>query len=450
MDQNVFIYLIPLIEINMQKRCIKSIGLLFTILFFFFQSLYISNRADDFVFQQALVRYGSFGEWMKYFSGNWSGRIIPQGLLVLLLQLPDIVFQTINALMWGLLLAYIWKIYDYRNSFNTDVALPVSGLVILSIIPAAVLQGAVFWKCANVSYLWGTALSLVAVYPFVISLHGDKESKNDFVYALLASTYACSFEQIAVYMSTAMFIFLLSSTIKNGLLSKRNLFLTLYSVLLTVYFYQMPGNKVRYQVEVIERFQKYDMFSLSDKYLLGIKYAIGNVEAEVPLLLLCISALSCYATLEHRRNDLLFKALCIINVSFFILNYINQTGIMLAGGSSVLLRAFLFVDVDAAGFGINVVTAFFELINVGMITFLGMSLVFIIPGETDVVSFVSYFGGIATMAIMGFSPAIYASAERPRFIGYLFLICTLINMLSSLKKTITKSIMSYADMVNID
>lgn len=67
------------------------------------------------------------------------------------------------------------------------------------------------------------------------------------------------------------------------------------------------------------------------------------------------------------------------------------------------------VDIESAGFEINIIYFLFELINVGMIVLLGMNLSYINRSEFNSLLFSLFFGGFGSMAVMGFSPSIHMS-----------------------------------------
>lgn len=82
---------------------------------YFAMSWFIVSRNDDFVFKAGIERYGSFIGWVNFFSHNWGGRIIPQGILVLLLQTSEIWFHLLNASMWFILLLYICRVLTMKE-----------------------------------------------------------------------------------------------------------------------------------------------------------------------------------------------------------------------------------------------------------------------------------------------------------------------------------------------
>ena len=179
-----------------------------TWLAFFFVSLFVVNRNDDFVFEAGIERYGSLWGWIKFFSNNWGGRVIPQGILVILLQLPDAFFNIINASMWVVLVVYICRVFDPLGVWNREFEIFAVSFLIFTVIPYAVLNEAVFWRCAIVLYHWGTACALIVFYPFICVMNGKKYNKYDIIASFLACIYASSFEQIAVFMSAACIIYL--------------------------------------------------------------------------------------------------------------------------------------------------------------------------------------------------------------------------------------------------
>ena len=71
---------------------------------------------------------------------------------------------------------------------------------------------------------------------------------------------------------------------------------------------------------------------------------------------------------------------------------------------------------------------FFELVNVLMIVILGINIAFFIPMNGNYAPIMSYFLAFASMAAMGFSPTIEASGGRPRFLGFVLLVCAFVSV----------------------
>ena len=394
---------------------------------FYLLSTFIANYEDDLVFKAGIERYGSFAGWVDFFSHNWGGRVIPQGFLVILLQLPDIFFNAINSSAWVILLRYVCKVFDFSKTFDRKVEIILVLLLIFTIIPSAVLSTAVFWKCAAVLYLWGTACALIVLYPFVCAINNRSFRRTDIIFAILACVYNSSFEQGAVFMSGAIVVLLAYVSLKNKHADKTLVTLTFLSFALTIFFYMTPGNSARMEAEVLGQLPKFDMFSTTDKLLLGIKYTVENSETQVSVLFLILSLIVLASVYKTRQSDKLFKIAAWCVLIYFSLHWVSLLGTTLTGnGDRMLVKMFQCINVDTTSFTFSRKMAALECLHIGLITMLGVLSMFLVPKRVNMLIFISYFGGLATMAVMGFSPTIYASGLRPLFIGCLMLVCTVL------------------------
>jgi|GEM_PF-1012067 len=401
---------------------------------YFAMSWFIVSRDDDLVFKAGIERYGSFLGWVKFFSHNWGGRIIPQGILVLLLQVPEIWFHVINASMWLILLIYICRVFDFNRAWNRKAELLVLSFSIFAFIPANVLSGTAFWKCAAVLYLWGAAGTLATFYPFSCVMYGKRYSRFDIVFAFLACIYTSSFEQGAALMTAGAVVLLVYVSLKEKKIDIWLLLLTGTACVFTVLFYKLPGNAVRAKAEVLGQLPKFDMFSVPDRILLGIRYAVENSESQVTILYVMLAFLVFFSVFIFRKKDRFFKAAAWAVLAYFLFCWVIWEGRSIGGSDgNILEKIYLCVNVDTVSFSVSFKDAFLECFHIGMIALLGLMLMMAVPGNINPFIFVSFFGGLATMAVMGFSPTIYASAERPRFIGYFMLLCTVFGVLCDIK-----------------
>lgn len=130
--------------------------------------------------------------------------------------------------------------------------------------------------------------------------------------------------------------------------------------------------------------------------------------------------------MHHMENkNWLQRLLSWLPAVYFTCNFFHQMSRQMQDAATFMSPWFSLVEINTIDFGVSMQTLFAEIINVGMLVLLGMDLAWI-SDVFDVLGFCLYFGGFATMWLMGFSPTIYASAERPRFIGYYCLLCCLL------------------------
>lgn len=408
---------------NSKKNSIILFGMMYVLLVIF--DFCLIDKMDDSNFRDGIANFGNIFAWMKFWAENWSGRVIPQGILVLLMQIPDFGFHLCNAGMWMILLFYTWKILDCRGTVDWKIAMPLLFFGVFALIPVKVLDDSVFWKSANVTYLWGMATLMVAIYPHVALLRGEKYQRRDYVIAVLACLYASGAEQCGALMSGIMICAVLTRLFREHHVGMDILVLTLFSLVLTAFFFLLPGNSVRVRAEILGNFRNFDMFSTLDRVLLGITYTIGRAEREIPELLALLAVFNLAMILKLKRKDKLQELLSWSTAIYFVCNFFDEMSRQMQEGTTYLSSCFSLVEINTIDFGISRPILLAEIINVGMVVLLGMNIAWITE-QFNILSFSFYFGGLATMWLMGFSPTIYASAERPRFIGYYCLLCCLI------------------------
>ena len=396
------------------------------------------SRDDDLVFQNGIKRYGSFLGWVDWFSHNWGGRIIPQGILVLLLQLPPVIFHFFDALAWVVLLVYIKKVFDPDDHFCKGFVYILTAVLIFVLIPDGILNGAVFWKCANVLYLWGSAALLVGIYPVVQFMHDRSITIGNYIFSVIGIVYASSFEQAGVLMCGVLFVFVFFILCNQRRISWQIVALFVLAAVCTFFFCRLPGNAARSHAEVLGQMQNYDMYSVQDKVLWGIWYVITNTEKEVMYLILLLAGTVTFILHKTRKSSDPVLIGAYFMLAYFLLCTLNRIGVTDAGTPYFINDLFSFVKVDSGEFGFSISLAVRSVIHFMAYVYLGICIMLVNPDRFEPIGFTFYFGALAAMLIMGFSPTIYVSGARPRFLGYLFIICVEIRMLSCLAESMGK------------
>lgn len=387
--------------------------------------LCLVSRGDDIYLESGIADCGSLWAWVKFWGTSWSGRVLPQGILVGLMQFPPIVFHLVNAGVWLLLLWGTLRCLDRESVLQKGWGMVLLLGSIFVLIPASVLDDSVYWKCANVSYLWGTAAMMAAILPFVRRMEGRACSGAAKAGAVAACIYAAGFEQSGALMSGLMLCFLIGLCVKERRCDVYSLLLTVLSCTVTALFFFLPGNAVRAGAETIVWFPNYDMYSLPEQLLMGIQYAMANLMQEVPELLLIIALLNLRYVMRAEGQGRLRRGIVFATVVYWGCSCFNTLSGRMQEGDTYLSGIFSLVDVNTVNFGLSRTAVCGELLAVCMLVLLGMSTA-LLGGAFDLLSWGLFFGGLVSMVIMGFSPTIYASAERPRFIGYFCLICCML------------------------
>ena len=400
-------------------------------------SSYIHERSDDLVFRDSYSQYDNLAQWLQWFSSNWGGRVIPQGILVVLLQMPPIVFGLLNAAAGTLLAFYSKRFIDGKHTVS-DAAYCFSFMIgLLFAIPAKILHGTVFWKCANVLYLWGFSALFIALYPFACLLRGEKTGIPGFAAALFAAAYAASFEQAGICMVGMMtvlsgYCFIFRHKEGNGQGTEKAdrrsgcvqvIILLIAAAALTAVFCLLPGNKVRLEEETVRWYPQFAMLTIPEKVLLGLAYAADGLEgyAMVPLV-----AVAWMAMMKHMKKGgpVTGKVISAAVFAYFALMAIDRISEL--NGSEGWLSGFFTVSKpDMEEFALEGAAIMRNLLHYAAYLGLGYLVTSAPEKRTDPIAFVLYFGGLGSLVLMGFSPTISSSIERPLFFGCFMMIMVL-------------------------
>ena len=423
-----------------KKRAIILYAIMY--LAFFLLSCYIHSRADDFVFAAGPERYGGLIGWAAFFTQNWSGRIIPQGLLVLILQMPEIFFHLVDALAWVILLIYIKRIFDAEGVLPSAFVYVAVSVMIFGLIPAGVLHGSIFWKCANVLYLWGSAAILIGICPLVALYHGRDNTRSDYILSAIATVYVSSFEQGGALLCGLSLLLLVFAAFDGRRVSWQIVALFVLAMACTFYFSTLPGNAARYRIEVLGHMPMYDMLTTVDKAIMGVWYAITGIERDVVFLPLLLAGTVTFVLKKTRKSKgqrgLLAGAY--VMLGYFLLCALDHIGRTSAESAGFVSTLFELVQVDATLFSVPLSLAVKSILHFLAYVYLGCCVMLVDPQRFRTVDFAFYIGALGSMWIMGFSPTVYASGARPRFIGYLFLICVEISLVSLAVSGVAKDI----------
>ena len=398
-----------------------------------FLNLGLHSRNDDFYFALALERYGSLFGWAQVYGTTWSGRIIPHGLLVLLLQLPNTVFILINSIVIVAIFHLFVQLFAPRNiRFKTlaGVVMMLS-LLLLKFWNEWEITNVIHWKCSAVLYVWCIAGFFLAIRPLVLTADGKKVTRQEWVLAYAGGIYTSGFEQMAAFMLVFMLVF----TIWNWYIEKKHsidcLALSVFISVLSLLFASFPGNATRFVAETIKWKQNYGMFSLPDRILLGICLCVSFLRDHAAPLMCLASIFLVILIYKRKPKNLVLRLLALEPAAYYFLALVNK----MAGSKTVsavlgydisFLKPFLkkciyVLNVDSIYFHypLSILTtscAVFSLITFGCLLYLASG-----EKEYDLIKPLFFFGGCGTILLMGLSPTFRASGIRTCFICECFL-----------------------------
>lgn len=394
--------------------------------YLFYINISVESIRDDLIFKEGPTVYGSILEWLKFYINNWSGRIVPHTLLVVVLNMPPFIWGIINWIMMFTLVYIaiefvIWE-YKIKNKDEMFFAFLVATMIL---IPSSITQGAILWKCASVLYLWGMVGALFALIQFLPKASRASKERfkgvNKFL-AVLGAIYASYFEQTFTVMVTFAGIMLVYELMITKKVAKFNVALLGIMIVNGIISLAMPGNNLRSQSEVIAQMPYYDMFSISDKVMWGISFAGEKINSWFGMSLTLISVVVVLLlVIQKKSKRLIYQgAFCIV---FSIKAFAQRESVG-------------WIAVDGQTFhlgGFNIVSTFFGISSFILLVILIWGYV---SEEKDHISALFLLAAFFELVCMAFTPTIYASDDRVGYVSGILLIIVLFRLLLRLYKSL--------------
>ena len=374
------------------------------------------SAGDDVVYFQTLMDGRSIWEILAHRYATWSSRMAIEFVLIPLVQVPwlwkildIIVFTLIPVLLYRLLFLNPEKyLYMECNINKTAGKWLVCAFMLLYPFSDMVSAG---WIATTVNYLW-PLLGLL-----YIALLLQKLAQNKFLhwYEGAAGVICCIFcssqEQVAAILLVMLFLALL------------------FMILCC------PGNSIRSMQEVEGRMPEFAYFSVWEKIYMGAANIERIFVAQVNSIFLIVSAV--LAVLVGLKTKNLIKTLLSSVPVFCILGYA-----LIRTGHPWYEKIFI-IPKQTAEWNFKDPANWFPVIFL-IVTVAGMSYaLFCLMREKLETYFytIAILGvGLASGIVMGFSPTIYASADRPYIYLYFILMAVCLFCIRQMRGQIRKEV----------
>lgn len=398
-------------------------------------NLSLTDRMDDFSFNSIYLEKGNIIDFLKYYAHIWSGRLIPHGIMVLLFQLPEFVFQFLNA---AFITALLWISVYFCNdgkkpvSSRERILFLLFSISVFAVLPSEMLSSTVFWKSANVLYVWGLVASMVAILPFYYAYRERRTGIGLKLLSLCGAVYASNFEQTApVVIAFAVILTGLTYWDKKKVPWFHYLLLVVSGVGMFISL-KMPGNAVRFDAEIIAWMPYYDTFSFLDKIYFSMGYALQFMYQHFWLILWGIGVGTSFLVFRSRQN-LIIRLTSLVPAGYFTLLAFSTLASTILGENAVVfsdVKHFLF---NFASFntervflsGSQMTSLLFGILSFVILTVL---IYLHLSKEKNTLSALFFLASLFDLFILGFSPTIYASGIRVGFITGFFLLMVLFRL----------------------
>lgn len=412
----------------MKKQLRYLFGFLLIIAFlfglFYLRNAYFTSDGDDEVYRTSIETWGSWGKWAHaYYHGN-SGRVLIHALLILFTNLPVIVWKLCSAgmiaLSCGMLYRYATVKVGKRRLIEGILA--CVPLCLFCAIPGSVRGSSIRWAAGSVNYLYPVCAMLVCLFPFWKLMMGEKIGIKLKIAALLCVCLCGNMEQSSAVLS-AMGLLCLGYYLwgKGKDFCKEHqkdiIFLAVIWLINTAVMligYLAPGNSSRYTEELL-RFAGYNMYTLPEKFILGIQLLLMSFSSVQGLALLVIPSLLILAQNIRKRS---FRKMlpALINLGLIGVQNILVRKVF----NMEFLHPFQWQYTLWLGF------------SVALLFYNGYVILSCTEDKTERFWLLfTYYGMLAAGVVVCFSPTLYVSGGRTVYICYIMLIMIIMMMLRS-------------------
>lgn len=422
------------------------------------------SDGDDAYFYQYTHSMG-FLEYLSWRYETWVGRMAGEALVYVAFRMGLPFWRVVNAMMLVLLpigviyLAYRaarvpegtltgWK---YRQSVCGGKRLDELGLMVAVaavagyfMMSANTLGYAAVWVNGSIFYTWTFTCGIWALTTFadfVFSenpavsgadsrLHMSMEgcSSWKFFYAIpCALIAAMSIEQMAAVLLVFEVLGVLYGICKWRRVHPLLLVQTCVTVLAFVIMFAAPGNDVRIAAEMVTWMPQYETMSFGHHLFITLHWLLSSFANENKLFLCAIWIVSILLFLQKKQKSTADWVMIVLAAAFTVAALLSYTGVTVFSDMGMQ-----YINIEQC---VEMVPSLDMLDGQKIFAMLwwGMALIYTFvciwrASAGQITLLLAYLAGIASEAIMFFSPTMYASGARVYYLTdilYLFLLLSL-------------------------
>lgn len=406
------------------------------------------SDGDDAFFYQYTHSMGFF-EYLGWRYENWVGRMAGEALVYVAFRLGLMFWRIMDALMLVLLPIGILRLagkaaripegtvkswcekspafvgYDYHTAGLPAAVAAVAGYFLMS---AATIGYAAVWVNGSIFYTWTFTCGIWALQPFADCVFTGKTNPKNFIYAIPCAVAASmSIEQMGAVLLVFEILGVLCIFYRTRRIHALLLVQTLVTLLAFGILFAAPGNDIRVAAEIVNWLPEYDTMSAGQHIFITVQWLLSSFANENKLFL-CGIWIAGILLLMQRKNcapgDYILTAAAAVFTAASLLPYVGITVLSDLGMGRLLIEARIDQAPSAAGLSAAQAAAMAWWAAALVFTFIYIWKV----SGFQAALLLAYLAGIASEAIMFFSPTIYASGARVYYLTdllYLFIILCL-------------------------
>lgn len=391
------------------------------------------NRYDDETFLKWISERSIWDVLVDRYQ-NWTSRIFIDFSIFACLKISKYLWIFIQAGMMALLGYSISKLF-LKNENKSKMNYMI--LILILIYPMT-LMAETGWGATTSNYMWPLATTLFALIPIKKAWDGEKFRWFQIPLYAISLIYACNQEQTCAILFGTYGLFTVLFIIKDKKVHPIIVLQFLLAILSLVFIFTTPGNYIRQETETAMNFPDFKMLTLQDKLSLGLT-STANVIFNNYSVTFGVLALSIVLYIFVTYKEKLYRIIALIPfISICVLSYFRDIAFNIFPHFEKFVKTFTISDgtiltVANSNNLYYVVPIIFSLVIFFSVI---LSILLIFKNLKNNIAILVFLVGLASRAMMGFSPTIFASGIRTTiFFDFSMLIVTLLIWQEFSKKT---------------
>ena len=428
----------------------------FVLVFILLQPIILILSSDDGAHFEMLEKLGISG-WVLWRAEEWQPRLFSDYFYAIFIQ-NIALWKFVNAVIAGLLVFGIWRtacgpssFEDYEDNTRRKNLVLIASLicVLFFLIYPNAVTSSVFWYTGSFNYLWPVTAMLFGLMPFIFLIKGESPypKKVWIPIGIFASICAGFNEQTTAVALGVSLLILIYCLIKKRKIPKLLFVHFAIIAICAIYFlYSVFFSSRLAGGSEIALFPEYAEFGLRHKLMLGVNVMTNHLLRSSSLLFFVFAMLAgILAAVRLKGKNIIVRMLSFLPAFYILLNIVpfrfvlsgtwnhpeKYTGIL--GVDSAFETEPSWFDflhrVIPLNWGPTERDTFMAILALIIVLLVLYPLFFAFKKiSTRLLASLLYLAALASGAIMGFSPTVFASGSRPYFLAnvILLLLCAML------------------------
>ena len=352
----------------------------------------------------------SIFDWWKYSTGaysNWSSRVLINFVWFAVLKLGRVALGIYCAISMYVLQKSLYSLFETSN--RKQQVLFITALTFLFPFETLMTAG---WIATVTSYFGPQAFAIAALIPIKKIINDEKMNYKDMLWGIIAMLYGGNAEQMSIVLFVVYLVAFIYLVVKRKI-NIKIIFFMLLALANVLNFFLCPGNWARKNSETQNWFPDFGMLNVVDKADIGVSTTLRWMFAGGQAFIILTCIMMTYFIWKKYKEPV-FRFIALIPAGMILL-----LGPLKSAFSSVFLNASMAMNevdyygsftVSSQGIGVGMIQfGLFLLIAVCIVAEL-----FLLNDKIEglIVDLTLVLIGVASRAMMAFSPTVYASSTR--------------------------------------